>query len=187
MQKKYGIFLLLLILLISSCNTYQEVEILRFGRLEANINGENWSTNRFETTGYNTVVVYVSDQDDSGTVFTRFTIDAIGTQPDGRDRQLSFTLDFTNISELRNRYTEDYNEDGGLHQISLYDEQSDGRIKIYQLCNPSSENDFFEIRRQSAEERLISGDFNVTLCNPLDPTDQITLSAGDFRDLRYSR
>jgi hypothetical protein len=70
-----------------------------------------------------------------------------------------------------------------LHQVQVFDLGT--TLKAYTLCTTDSITPFFQIQKQSATEKLIAGNFQMTLCNTRDTTQKIIIKNGILNDINY--
>lgn len=115
-------------------------------------------------------------------MFKRYFMIAQGSTPDGQNFELTITFDVANKNDLRHQYTPVYDAQGGLDQVTLIT-QTSNQYTVREVCTAAT-GVFFEIDRQSREEKLLSGNFNVQVCVE-DSADVITISQATFRDINY--
>lgn len=183
---------LLLIMLftpfISCTNEIETIKIDRVGALEFKLNDEIKKASSFRLSEGSSIIFYANEEDEAGTLFTRFTLTGEGVNSEGQEWSLSYVFDVKPQSDFRGIYTNPYNlQRGGLHEVSLIIRTSVNppAYKLYQQCIGEA-GTFIEITRQSAREELVAGIFSADLCFVQNPADVLLIREGSYKDVSYN-
>lgn len=88
------------------------------------------------------------------------------------------------MNQLAGSYTLLHNTQHGLASVQLYDLSNPNNLMAYRLSEDPAISTL-QIQKQSQSERLISGTFQMTLCNVRDTTQKISLTNGILTDITY--
>lgn len=174
---------LLIIILFSGCSKETTVQVIRNPLIEFTSNLGLWKADNYSVTKPVQVVGYPANSSQSGQVYNRFTLHADGKNDKGENLQLNIVFDASNTDQLRGIYSPTYTSETGLFEVQLFT-LNNNNLSAYSLCTSSSASKL-EIQRQSQTERLISGSFQLILCNVRDTTQKIQIFNGIIKDIHY--
>ncbi len=161
------------------------VEVVRSPVITFNYNTTfAWQSNSYSFAPVAQTVVYPQDSSLPGQLYNRYILRATGQDNAGNKLQLTITFDAVNADELIGIYTPAYTTLRGLAEVQLFN-LSNNNLSAYQLCNSSLQSAVFQIKKQKADERLITGTFQMTVCNTRDTTEQINIINGVLNDITY--
>ncbi len=175
--------LLIIILFLSACSKETTVQVIRNPLIEFTSSLGLWKADNYSLTKPVQVVGYPANSSQSGQVYKRFTLHANGKNDKGEDLQLNIVFDAENIDQLKGIYRPTYTSEKGLYEVQLFT-LDNNNLSAYSICTSSSAS-MLQIQRQSQTERLISGTFQMELCNVRDPTQKIQISDGIIKDIHY--
>ena len=183
MKKIFLIFLTGII--TSSCQQYTEsISIQRNPFIKAEIDGENWQTTDYVSRYLGKIVYYEDENDVTGEIFNRISVTALS--PSGEPDQLQLTIDVVNINNMVGEYNTTYTARGGINEVTWVDKATTpGFFPVYTLCQPLASSGKIIINRQEPNEKLITGTFEVTLCERTNSGQVLTIKKGEFKDLSY--
>ncbi|MEO5889630.1 MAG: hypothetical protein ABIQ31_05220 [Ferruginibacter sp.] len=162
------------------------VQVVRHPLLKFDFNAtESWTANSVAFGPISKVVVYPNDTTSQAIVYSRLTMNSTGRSTGGADLQFIISIDLLDPAQLKGQYTTLYSVTKGLAEVKLYNVTDNNNLSAYSLCSDNVIKSQFQIDRQNNTERLISGVFQMTLCNDRDSTQKITLVNGTFTDIRY--
>jgi RecG-like helicase len=181
-----------LLLLIVSLNFFGcskstvTVEVVRHPSLTFDFNNSSsWKADNTLFEAVTKVVVYPNDTTSQAILYNRLTLKSAGHANTGENLQFIVNFDVIDQSELVGEYTPVYTVKNGLADAKLYDLTNANNLSAYNLCYDNVIKSKFQIQRQNKQERLISGIFQMTVCNTRDSTQKISITNGTFTDIRY--
>lgn len=178
--------LLFLFLFLSGCSDEQtSVQIIRTPSLTFNLNGSSWKADNYSFAPISKVVVYPQDTTLPGQLYNRFSLQATGRDSAGNTYQLFITFDAIDVNQLSGIYSPFYTPQRGLSQVQLYNLTNSNNLSAYTLCADNLANAVFQIQKQNIDETLITGVFQMTLCNSRDTTEKINITNGIMKDIKY--
>ena len=178
-------FIFIGFLLAGCSNDETTVQIIRTPSLTCNVNGIPWKADTYSFSAVSKVVVYPADPNQSGQFFNRFTLQSSGRDSVGNTYQLIIMFDVLDMTQLAGAYTPVYTAQRGLAQAQLFDLTNSNDLSAFNLCGNNTNNASFQIQKQGVNEKLISGDFQMTLCNSRDTTQKLNITNGIFKDIKY--
>ena len=131
------------------------------------------------------VVVYPQDTTLPAQLYDRYTLQGSGKDASGHTYQLLITFDVSESNQLVGIYKSDYTTERGLAQVQLFDLTNKNDLAVYNLCTDDLQNDVFQIQKEKADERIITGVFQMIVCNSRDTTQKLTIMNGRIKDLKY--
>jgi len=159
-------------------------QVIRQPILNAAVDETFWSTRDFAFENLGQVLYYSDNSDNEADVFERVRITAF--QKTNSVERLEVVLDVRNANELLGEYSTIYTEKGGIHSFEWIDSPTSGKAyPYYQLCLATDSLVFFNIERESRDEKIISGTFSAILCERKSQSERINITDGEFRDLPY--
>lgn len=162
------------------------VEVVRNPAISFNFDSAStWRADKFAAGTITSVIAYPSDTSQQAMLFNRLTLQPTGRDNAGNTLQLIINFDVANVSQLIGVYTPAYSTQRGLAGVQVYDRTNSNNLSVYSLCSGNIANASFQISRQNQSERIISGLFQMTLCNPRDSARQLKIVNGIFTDIRY--
>ncbi|MEJ7587993.1 MAG: hypothetical protein WKI04_10580 [Ferruginibacter sp.] len=162
------------------------VQVIRHPLLKFDFKAtESWTANNVAFGPISKVVVYPNDTSSQAIVYNRLTMNSTGRATGGEDLQFIVSIDVIDPAQLKGQYTPLYSVTKGLAEVKIYNITDNNNLSAYSLCADNVIKSQFQIDRQNNTERLISGVFQMTLCNDRDSTQKITLINGTFTDIRY--
>ncbi len=180
MSKLLPVFAIILFFL--GCSKETTVEVIRHPLIEFTINSVLWKAANYSFTKPVQVVAYPANSTQSGQLYNRFIFQVNAKNDKGEDMQLNIVFDASNINQLRGIYSPTYTPQTGLYEVQLF--TLDNNLSAYSFCAGSSAATM-QIQRHSQTERLISGTFQMTLCNVRDNSEKIQISDGVIKDIHY--
>lgn len=185
MKKNISFLLLLAILFMSCSNDETVVQIIRNPSFTFNINGTSpWKADGYSFGAISKVVVYPEDTSQAGQLYNHFTLQGSGTDSSGNRYEIIISFDVADVDQLPGIYSSHYTAQRGLSQVQLFNLTNSNDLSVYNLCN-NMNNDVLQIQKQSRSERLITGAFQMTLCNSRDTTQKINITNGILKDIKY--
>lgn len=176
--------LLLVLFLLPACTPEETtVGIARHPVITFTSPSMTWQADRYSFEAPSQVVAYPADSTQPGRLYNRLTFQATGENDQGDNLQLIIMFDTEDASQLIGTYTSRYTTSRGLAQAQLFNLNRD-ELAAYAL-KPSDSTAIFQIQRQSQQERLIAGTFQMTLYNTRDTTETINITNGRFTDINY--
>lgn len=184
MKIKNVSFLIIGMCLLAACTReVTTLQIIRHPLIRFNYDPSlSWQADNYYFTGSSRVVVYPSDTSLQGKLYNRFTLEAFGKDNNGNNLQLIMAFDAADSSKLNGVYTPAHNAQRGLNQVQVFNLNSNN-LAAYELC--STGNSYLQIQKQSSTERLITGTFQMVLCNTRDTTKKINITNGILTDVQY--
>lgn len=175
--------------LVSCTNDLEILSVQREGLLIASVEGEEtpWKSTEYYVFQGQSIVKEFVDPTPVSILFKRYYFIFEGRTPDNHTFELTIAIDLVDNSDMRHRYSSQYTvEKGGLHQIELI-LKKEGTPVTYEtaiLCADSQDDAFFEIKRQTQTERLVTGSFRGVLCVAT-PSSIINITSAEFKDIAY--
>ena len=187
MKKTLLLITNILVIFFLSCSSDETtVQIVRTPLLTFDFNATTaWKADKYSFGPVTQVVVYPSDTAQAGQLFSRFTLQGSGKDASGNTYQLIITFDAADNAQLTGVYSSDYDLQRGLYEVHLYNLTNSNNLSAYSLCQESRANAFLQIQKQNKEERLITGSFQMTLCNSRDTTEKLNITNGILKDIKY--
>ncbi|MEP7143991.1 MAG: hypothetical protein ABI707_14010 [Ferruginibacter sp.] len=180
------VFLIFCSTFISCTRDEVKVQVVRHATLKFDLNNnESWTATTVAFGPVSKVVVYPNDTTSQAIVYNRLTVNSTGRSTNGQNLQFILSFDVTDPVEFKGQYTPTYSITKGLAQVQLYNVTNSNNLSAYSLCADNFNKSQFQIERQDKNERLISGVFQMTLCNTRDSTEKISILNGTFTDIRY--
>ncbi len=162
------------------------VQVVRHPLLKFNLNANaSWTADNVAFGPISKVVVYPHDTINRAVVYNRLTLNSAGKATSGENLQFIISFDVIDAAELKGKYTPLYSITRGLAEVKIYDITNSNNLSAYSLCSANIIKPQFQIDRQNSDERLISGIFQMTLCNERDSTQKVNVVNGTFTDIRY--
>lgn len=162
------------------------IQIERNPTFSFNFSATNsWVASNYSITNISQVVVYPQDTSQPAQLYDRYSLQGSGKDDSGRTFQLLITFDLSNNSPLIGIYTPAYTSQRGLAQVQLYNLTNNNDLSVYNLCNQNLATDVFQISKQQPDERIVTGAFQMTLCNSRDTTQKLNITGGIVKDLKY--
>jgi hypothetical protein len=153
-------------------------------KFEYNAN-KTWTSGDYTLANMARVIGYPADTTQPGQLYNRLTLQTSGKDGQGDDLQFIVSFDVIDPVQLVGTYTSAYTTQRGLAQVQLYNLTNSNNLVAYDLCSSATSAALFQVQKQNPNERLITGIFQMTLCNARDTTRKITITNGTFKDIRY--
>lgn len=186
MKKIFLPLSLFTILFFFSCSHDETiVQIQRTPELKCNFDGTSWKADTYSFGSVSKVVVYPRDTSQPGQLLNRLTLKATGRDSLNNSYQFILTFDVIDVSHLVGTYTPAYTLQRGLAQVQLFDLTNNNNLSAYDLCNSDLANAALQIEKQKPDERIITGNFHMTLCNARDTSQKIHINDGVIKDIKY--
>lgn len=187
MIKRFTSSLLLLFFLAGCTKDVTTVQVVRHPLIKFNLDSANtsWQSSNYDFTSIAKVVVYPQDATKPGQLYNRVTFQASGKDNSGKTLQLIIAFDAVDMTQLSGVYNSSYTTQRGLAQVQLYNLTDNANLAAYSLCDQTISNATFQIEKQKADEKLITGSFHMTLCDARDSTKKINITNGIFTDITY--
>lgn len=186
MKKILPLLILPFIFLAGCSNDQTTIQIIRNPKLTFSFSPDNqWLAANYSITNLSKVVVYPQDPSKPAQLYSRYSLQGTGKDDSGRTYQLVITFDLSDSSQLVGIYTPAYNSQRGLAQVQLYNLTNNNDLSVYNLCNDNLSTDVFQIQKQQPQERIITGSFQMMLCNSRDSTQKLNIMSGSLTDLKY--
>jgi hypothetical protein len=162
------------------------VQVVRNPSIKFDFNSvSSWTADKTTFAPTSKVVVYPNDTTQLGVLYNRLMLQSTGHDNAGNVLQLIISFDAVDVARLTGSYSSLYSTQWGLAQVQLFNLTNSNNLSAYDLCNYSNANSTFRIQRQNTTEHLISGLFQMTLCNSRDSTQKINIINGTFTDIHY--
>ena len=182
MQQKL-LCLLSIICLFSACSQDTTVQIQRHPLIKFTYQSTSWNADNYFFVGPAQVVAYPANTSQPGKLYNRYTLQAYGKDEQGNNLQLNILFDAADAEQLIGTYRMRYSADKGLPQVQLFNLDKNN-LAAYELCSTDTTAQL-SIQRQSQTEQLISGTFQMMLCNTRDTTQKISITNGVLTDIHY--
>lgn len=175
---------LLFLFLLTSCTPEETtVGIARRPIIAFTSPSITWQADRYSFEEPSQVVAYPADTTQPGRLYNRLTLQATGESDQGNNLQLIIMFDAADASRLVGTYTPRYTVSNGLAQVQIFN-LNDNDLAAYAL-RANDTTAVLQVQRQSESERLIAGNFHMTLYNIRDTTETINITNGTFTDINY--
>jgi len=159
---------------------------LRTPLLSFNFNGSStWKADNYSFAPVSKVVVYPADTSQTGQLFNRYTLQGTGKDSAGNTYQLIIAFDNADPDLLIGTYKPRYTNQNGLVQVQLFNLTNSNDLAAYNLCVDDTANAILQIEKQKRDERLITGSFQMMLCNSRDSSKKINITNGILKDIKY--
>ncbi len=188
MNKIFTLLLSIFIFLFfSGCSSDQTtVQIIRTPLLQFDFNpADSWKADDYSIINTSKVVVYPQDSTLPAQLYNRYTLQGSGKDDSGHTYQLVITFDISDSSQLVGIYKPAYTSERGLAQVQLFNLTDKNNLSVYNLCQDNLQNDVLQIQKEKTDEQIITGAFQMTLCNSRDSTQKLTILNGTIKDLKY--
>lgn len=174
-------------IIFSGCSRDQTtIQIIRNPSLSFSFSpNNNWLANSYSISNISKVVVYPADTTQPAQLYNRYSLQGSGKDDSGRTFQLVITFDLSDNSPLVGIYTSGYNSQRGLAQVQLYNLTNANDLAVYNLCQDNLNTAVFQIAKEKQDERIVTGSFQMMLCNSRDSTQKLNIIAGSLKDLKY--
>lgn len=183
-MKKMLLLICLTGYLFSGCTREDlTVQIVRNPLIQFTVDSTTWKAESYDISGPANVVVYPSNPALPGVIYNRYFLQATGKDNKGNNLQFNLVFDAVNPARLTGTYRVGYTADKGLQQAQLF--TLDGSLSAFAFCSNDTITPVLQIQKQSETERLISGTFQMTLCNTRDATKKVIIKNGIITDIRY--
>lgn len=160
------------------------VQVIRNPVIKFDYNGTTWQQSKYSFAPTSKTVVYPDDPAEPGVLYNRMILRATGQDNDGNTLELLITFDAVDTDQLVGVYTPAYSTQRGLAQVQLFN-LTDNNLAAYDLCDDNLSTAVLTIQKQKLDERLISGTFQMTLCNTRNEAEEITITNGVITDITY--
>jgi hypothetical protein len=187
MNKRIKLLLFFTAVIFAGCTSDQTtVQIIRTPLLQFDLSSSNsWKANDYSITNTSKVVVYPHDTTVPAQLYDRYTLQGSGKDQSGHAYQLVITFDVSESSSLVGIYKSDYTKDRGLAQVQLFDLTDKNNLAVYNLCTDDLQNDVLQVQKEKSDEKIITGVFQMTVCNSRDTTQKLNILNGTIKDLKY--
>jgi hypothetical protein len=186
-QRKTFVISISILISISlfSCQQFSEsVEVQRNPMVKAKVNGESWQTREYVSILLGKTVYYEDVNDATGVLYERLHLSAFNNAQ--YPEQLQFILDVKDLNNMVGEYTTTYTANGGVHDIVWIDQASSADFyPLFSICDSFKPTTKITIERQSTSEKLISGTFEMTLCERTNGSNTLVITQGEFKDIYY--
>ncbi|MEO6893671.1 MAG: hypothetical protein ABI136_01485 [Ginsengibacter sp.] len=187
MNKVLRIFPFIVALLLFGCSSDQTtVQIIRSPLFQFDLSSTNsWKSDGYSLVKTSQVVEYPKDSTLPAQFYDRYVLTGTGKDDSGRTYQITVDFDVVNGKQLVGLYKNDYTSERGLGDVQLVDLTDKKNLVVYNLCAKDLQNDILQIEKQKPDERIITGSFQMTVCNSRDSTQKLTIMNGMIKDLKY--
>ena len=185
-MKKNFLFFLTAIVFLGCSSDKTTIQIVRNPTLSFNFSPTNtWVASTYSINNISSVVVYPQDTTQPAQLYDRYSLQGSGKDDSGRTFQLVITFDLSANSQLVGAYTPAYSAQRGLAQVQLYNLTNSNDLSVYNLCSQNLNTAVFQIEKEKTDERIITGSFQMMLCNSRDSTQKLSIMSGIVKDLKY--
>ena len=186
MKKTLPFFFFIAIIFLGCSPDQTTIQIIRNPTLSFNFSPTNtWVANSYSITNISKVVVYPQDTTQSAQLYDRYSLQGSGKDDSGRTFQLVITFDLAENNPLVGIYTPAYNTQRGLADVQLYNLTNNNDLAVYNLCAQNLNTAVFQIAKEKQDERIVTGSFQMVLCNSRDSTQKLNIMGGSLKDLKY--
>ncbi len=187
MTKKLLLFTLIISVYLLGCTPdITTVQVVRNPVIKFDYNStSSWQYSNYSFSPVSKTVVYPTDTTKPGQLYNRLTLQATGKDNTGKTLQLIITFDAVDVDQLVGLYTTEYTTQRGLAQVQLFNVTDENNLAAYELCADHLDAASLFIQKQKNDERLISGSFQMQLCNQRDSTEHFDISNGVVTDITY--
>lgn len=186
MKKIFPLFFFTAIIFFGCSPDQTTIQIIRNPTLSFNFSPTNtWVAGSYSITNISKVVVYPQDITQPAQLYDRYSLQGSGKDDSGRTFQLVITFDLSDNSPLIGIYTPSYTAQKGLAQVQLYNLTHSNDLSVYNLCSQNLNTAVFQIEKQKTDEKIVTGSFQMILCNSRDTTQKLNIIGGSLKDLKY--
>ena len=186
MKKIFLPFFLFTAFFFFSCSRDETiVKIQRTPELSFDLDGTSWKADTYGFASVSKVVVYPHDTSQPGQLLNRLTLQATGRDSLNNSYQFIVTFDVIDANNLVGTYSPAYTPQRGLAQVQLFNLTNSSDLSAYDLCDNNLANAVMQIEKQKPDERIMTGNFHMTLCNARDTTQKIFITDGVIKDIKY--
>lgn len=178
-------FGLLIFLLVGCSREELTVQVVRNPLVQFAASSFSWKADSYSFRNPVQVVQYPSTASQTGKVYTRHTLQAIGRDDKGQRLQLNMSFDASGLSRLTGEYKPTYTDQRGLAAVQLYNLEENS-LAAYRLSTNDTATARLVIQRQSQSEGLLAGTFQMTLANERDTAQKIVITNGILNDVRFN-
>lgn len=186
MRKNFYLFFFITMIFFGCSQDQTTIQIIRNPTLSFNFSPtDTWLASTYSITNISSVVVYPQDTSLPAQLYDRYTLQGSGKDDSGKTFQLVITFDLLDNSPLVGIYTPAYTSQRGLAQVQLYNVTNRNDLSVYNLCQQNLNAAVFQITKEKTDERIITGSFQMMLCNSRDTTQKLSIMGGILKDLKY--
>lgn len=187
MNKIFTLLLFTVSLLFLGCSSDQTtVQIIRSPLLRFDLSASNsWKADNYSIIKASKVVEYPQDTALPAQFYDRYVLTGTGKDDSGHTYQLTIDFDLAEGNQLVGIYKPAYTAERGLGDVQLVDMTDKNNLDVYNLCAENMQNDVLQIEKEKPDEQIITGSFQMTLCNSRDSTQKLTIMNGTIKDLKY--
>ena len=187
MNKVLRFSLLLVTVFLFSCSSDQTtVQIIRSPLLQFNLSSSNtWKADNYSLIKTSQVVEYPQDTTLPAQFYDHYVLTGSGKDDSDHTYQLTVNFDLVSGIQLVGLYKKAYTSERGLGDVQLVDMTDKKNLAVYNLCAEDLPNDILQIEKQKPDERIITGSFQMTVCNSRDTTQKLNITNGIIKDLKY--
>lgn len=186
MKKNFLLFFFTAIIFLGCSTDQTTIQIIRNPTLSFNFSSTNtWVASTYSINNISSVVVYPQDTSEPAQLYDRYSLQGSGKDDSGRTFQLVITFDLSANSQFVGTYTPAYTAQRGLAQVQLYNLTNNNDLSVYNLCSQNLNTAVFQIQKELTDESIITGTFQMMLCNSRDSTQKLSIMGGIVKDLKY--
>jgi hypothetical protein len=187
MNKIFTVLAFCLAFGLFSCSSDQTtVQIIRSPLLQFNLSPSNsWKADTYSIVKASQVVEYPQDSTLPAQFYDRYILTGSGKDDSGHIYQLTVNFDVADGNQLVGIYKSDYTTERGLGDVQLVDLTDKNDLAVYNLCAEDMQTDVLQIEKQKPDEQIITGSFQLTVCNSRDSTQKLEIMNGMIKDLKY--
>ena len=183
-MKKVQLLVFYLACLLPACSPEETtVGIARHPLIQFTAATMTWQANTYAFGAPAQVVAYPADSTLPGRLYNRFTLNAYGKNDQGANLQLTLMFDAEDAAQLIGTYRTSYSTSRGLAQAQVFNLDNNNLAAYTLRANDTTA--LLQVKRQSTQERLLAGSFQMTLYNTRDTTQTINITNGTFTDITY--
>ena len=181
-----GLFIFIFLFFYGCTPDKVSVQVIRNPSIKFDYNTTaSWKNDMYSFAPISKVVGYPNDTSRQATLYNRITLQSTGHDNSGNNFQLVISFDAVDANQLIGSYSPVYSTQKGLAQVQLFNLTNSSNLSAYELCRSNNLKAVFQIQRQHIPEQLISGIFQMRLCNLRDSTKTINITNGIFTDIHY--
>lgn len=182
----YNLLFVVTIGLFSCSSDQTTVQIIRSPLLQFDLSPTNsWKAGGYSLIKTSSVVEYPQDTTLPAQFYDRYVLSGSGKDDSGHTYQLTVTFDLAAGNQLVGLYKAAYTSQRGLGDVQLVDMTDKNKLAVYDLCAEDLQNDILQIEKQKPDEQIITGSFQMTVCNSRDSTQKLRIMNGIIKDLKY--
>lgn len=159
------------------------VQIIRNPLVQFDLDGTQLKATGYSFSGPSVAVVYPTNPALPAGLYYRYSLIASGKDSIGTPIIFNLVFDVSDTTQLPGDYRVSYTSGKGLNQVQIL--QTGAAPEEFSLCANDTVTPLLHIQKQSVDERLIAGSFQMTLCNNRDTTQKIIISNGVLTDVTY--